>query len=722
MNDAQTTPPPGSSDPLALVATLRPDLRFARLLFGGEPSYVVRDPLTGEAHRLPPDAYRTLCALDGRSTLGITFQRLVERGVLAAEQRDEFVRFVHEMQVAGIVSLPVDDAAERSRRKRERAARQARARGPLSFLFARIPLGSPDRMLTALLPYARPLFSRTAVILWTLMVVAAGWALAVRFDDFGAPLLDAVSLERLPLIALLLVVLKAIHEFGHALACRRFGGHVPEMGVMMFVLAPLAYVDANAAWSFPERRHRIAVSLAGMYFEIAMAAIAVLVWVATPPGLANTLAYQTVLLASVTTVLFNLNPLMRFDGYHLLTDLVGVPNLRQRGKEEFGAIADRLLFGVPRPASRFGSGGRAALAGFGAACSIYRVTLVLSICATIATELFFVGLALAGVYVVHAVGTALVGWIRHLWKLGTDAGSRGVGGRLRVAGVALLTLVAAPIGLGLVRWPAHVAATGIVTADDERVVRATVPGRFESADVPVGETVAAGRTVCVLANAALVDGLELARAEHSVAALEVEAAAMVDPVAADRLRAREAVLAARAARAAGDAAGLEARAPVDGVVVRRAGGDDVGRFFAVGDELFTLAAGPRRVRLLAAETELFDGVPSVGTRLRCRPAAAPDETFDAEIVAVNEAGSRSVRDRALTHLGGGDVVVSADSRQAAGAYFEITVAAVDDRGRDLLERLPIGTRVGASIDAGRRTLLDAAIARVMRFAHAVRVM
>ena len=156
-----------------------------------------------------------------------------------------------------------------------------------------------------------------------------------------------MGLSNLPILWLALVGLKALHEFGHAYACRRFGGAVPEMGVVFIVLTPCAYVDASSSWKF-DRRSRVAVAMAGMYVEILIAGIFALVWAGTQPGLLHDVALNVVILASVSTVFLNINPLMKFDGYYIFSDLMSVFNLQERAYKTLKGWIGFVLLGQAR--------------------------------------------------------------------------------------------------------------------------------------------------------------------------------------------------------------------------------------------------------------------------------------------------------------------------------------------------------------------------------------
>ena len=244
------------------------------------------------------------------------------------------------------------------------------------------------------------------------MMSIAASILVQRWDSFRHPHHSILASETLLFTWLALIGLKVVHEFGHAYACKVFGGKVPEMGAYLIAFTPCAYVDASAAWGFPQLRQRVIVSLAGMYVESIVAFVALLVWSWTDDLLVSSCAHQVVVLSTAVTVLFNINPLMRYDGYYVLSDVTGTPNLRQRGLAEVQSLLKRLI-GIRAPQTADGVGQIWFLRIYGFLSAIYKVSLVLAICTMIAFKFYLVGIVLAVIFLATVV-------------LGADATTAGV--------------------------------------------------------------------------------------------------------------------------------------------------------------------------------------------------------------------------------------------------------------------------------------------------------
>ena len=385
-----------------IYVELRPDLEITRHVFRGTPAYVLHDPITFQSHRFSRADYKILCSLRIKSTLGEILAALIDHGQLEHSDEEPFYKFVYSLHKLGFLKLPVADDTSLYKRHVARV-RAKRAQFFTSILFCRIPLINPDRLLTATMHSFRAFFTRPALIAWCMLVMTALWVAARNWSEFTAPLLDIFSGSNLPLLWATLVVLKVTHEFGHAYACKHFGGHVPEMGVFLILFTPCAYVDATAAWSFPRKRDRVFVCLAGMYVELAIAAAAMLLWAITPPGLLCSVLHNVIILSSVVTLAFNLNPLMRYDGYYALSDLIEVPNLRQKAYEHCTRVLKRLALHIDDGVVPEGKGHRAFLLCFGVCSAIYKVLIVLGISVLIASKVLAVGMLIGGTYLITEI-------------------------------------------------------------------------------------------------------------------------------------------------------------------------------------------------------------------------------------------------------------------------------------------------------------------------------
>jgi len=333
-----------------LKAKLRSSAQISRQFYRGERWYVVRDPAGNQFHRLSDAAYRFVGLLDGSRTVEQAWDLVGGQLADDAPTQPEVIQILTHLYSANLIDADVTpDATVLLRRQKKQQQRKLKGR-LMQAMFPRIPLWDPDRFLVRWLPLARIAFSKFGAVVWLMVVIAAIAAVAPHWQALKTAAGSAVDMHSNPWNAfwlwLVFSLIKFIHELGHAFSCRRFGGECHEMGIMFLVFIPTPYVDASTAWSFPNKWHRVFVGAAGMIVEMFVAAVCAFIWLMTEDGLANQLAYNTMLVASVTTVIFNLNPLLRYDGYYILSDYLEIPNLRQKSAEYTLGLVKRHVFRV----------------------------------------------------------------------------------------------------------------------------------------------------------------------------------------------------------------------------------------------------------------------------------------------------------------------------------------------------------------------------------------
>ncbi len=667
MSTTATTPPDLAERLRPLRVGVRRDLEVSRHVFRGEPAYVVRDPITFQSHRVSPHDYTVLASIDASQTLGETFDGLKAHGDVAADQEQDFFEFVFSLHRLGFLHLPISD--DRQLYQRYQARQRARRwKSILGILFLQIPLCNPDAFLGRTLPAARWLFTRTFFLVWLCLVGAAASVAAANWRSLAEPINGLLAAGNLPVLWLTLIGLKVFHEFGHAYACKRFGGHVPEMGAYLILFTPCAYVDATAAWGFPRRIERLIVSLAGVYVELAIAAVAVFVWALTGPSLLNSVAYNVIFLASSVTLLFNINPLMRYDGYYVLSDLLEIPNLRQRASDYVHAVAKRLTLGLRDPNPPAPLAERAALLAFGVSAAVYRTVLMVVIVAVLAWKVPVVGLGIG----VAMLALTLYGLVRKLtrflWWAPETAPVRG-----RALALSIVLLAVLPASVLFVPLPGSVAAAGVIGSANESVIRAEHAGFVDRLDFVPGEEVQAGQVLLTLRNTTLEQAAAEAEAAVRAARLRCEALTALDASAAQQEREKLAAAEAELDRIRERQDQLVCRAPQDGVVVAGLRDADLGRFVAPGQPLVTIAGGGWQVRAALTTEQAAATTLDAGSAVEFRPKNRPEASIVGVVRLARPSASRIVELPALTHAAGGNIAVDPLTSEAGQAYVELVV-------------------------------------------------
>lgn len=330
-----------------LRAKLRSSAQISRQYYRGERWYVVRDPAGNQFHRLSDAAYRFVGLLDGTRTVAEAWD--LAGGQLAddAPTQPEVIQILSHLYSANLIDADVTpDSAVLLRRHKKQQQRKLQGR-LMNVLFPRIPLWDPDRFLKRWLPIVRIGFSKIGALIWLAVIIGALASLAPEWDRIKTATNNSISPSNWLWLWAVFVFVKLVHELGHAFACRRFGGECHELGIMFLVLIPTPYVDASTAWAFPNKWHRMFVGAAGMIVELFFAALCTFFWLqANPTSLWSQLAFNAMLVAGVSTVIFNANPLLRYDGYYILSDFLEIPNLRQKSTEYSVGLIKRHLFRV----------------------------------------------------------------------------------------------------------------------------------------------------------------------------------------------------------------------------------------------------------------------------------------------------------------------------------------------------------------------------------------
>ena len=328
---------------------MRPDLIVNRQRYGGQTYFVVKDPVALRYFRFREEELFLLNQFDGSNTLDDIRHEFVEKFRPQRISVQELERFVNQLLQAGIATADTPQVGQRlfERYKKKRFDKLKQL--ALNILYIKIPIFDPERLLDRLMPYTRFLFTLPFFLLMLLLWACSGMLLAVNWETFMAKLpsySEFFTWRNLLYFWVTLGAVKVLHEFGHGLSCKKFGGEVHEMGFLILVLSPCLYCNVTDAWMLPNKWHRAIIGAAGIYVELILASLFVWTWWFSEPGLLNTLSLSIIFICSVSTVIFNANPLLRFDGYYILSDVMEIPNLRERSNKYLGNQASKLFFGA----------------------------------------------------------------------------------------------------------------------------------------------------------------------------------------------------------------------------------------------------------------------------------------------------------------------------------------------------------------------------------------
>jgi putative peptide zinc metalloprotease protein len=516
------------------VAPLKPSLvaglKIVRHEVRDQVWHILVEPGSGRQLRLNPAAYAFAGRCSGQATVASLWQLLLEREGDDAPTQDDILRLLAQLFRAGMVQF---DAAPYlsllfSRRTKEG---EQRRRAFINPMMLRMKLFDPTRLLDRLAPLSALLGRWSVFALWLLVVALGALAAAVNFPQLKADALRLLATPSSYAIAWICYPLvKALHEIGHAMAVRRFGGAVHELGITLMFLTPAPYVDASAANGFASARQRAIVSAAGIMIELALAAAAVFAWLVLSPGLVRDAALVVLLICSVSTLLFNANPLLRLDGYHLLCDVLQLPNLALRS-QGWWSTQWRRLIGAETALARgaVAAGERKWLVAYAPASWLYRLGLLFALVFWLGHQSWLLGWLAALLLAAWLLKAALGAFLRSVAESADPAARR----RATLAVVCIAAAAAA--ALFVVPAPSSVVARGVVWPPERAQLRPASGGFVQAGMVRDGSPVAAGDVVLTLADPVLEARRDKAASEKAGLLAQQYQALLQDPARAAEL-------------------------------------------------------------------------------------------------------------------------------------------------------------------------------------------
>lgn len=718
---------------------LRPHVQVVRQRSRGTRWYVVTDPSSNAYFRLSAQAYGFVGLLDGSRTVEEAWNHcLLTQGDESLTQND-VVNVLGQLHSGNLLQGDVPPETDQLLRRGRDRIKKKIFQQAVGVMYFKVPLLNPNRWLESVEPIFRPILSKGGLIAWCVLVLAALMSLVPHWSDLASGLSSAVAPSNWFFIMLSYVLLKLWHEFGHGVLCKRFGGQVPEFGAMMLVLLPSPFVDASSSWGFKNKWHRVAVGGGGMMFELFAAALAAFVWIATKDdkGAAHQLAYNIMLTSGVSTLIFNANPLMRFDGYYMLSDAIEVPNLMTRSTALLKFLFQKHVYRVENATPPTSDAGEALiLLVYGIAAMVYRVLIFISI------TLYVLGL-MFGLGVVLAVWTGAMWFIlpagSHIKWLGSspqlhDRRARAVVKTLAMATVLLLIVGAIPM-------KERRRADGVVESVQRTGGYVTFDGVLQVAHVKPGTRVKAGDAIVTIESLPLEAAVDLtnaqlgqARARETQAATQHPAAQQVAQQYVEALEQTISLVQTRMNE-------RTLRAPHDGVVVGADYSQRLGTAVRAGEMLFevvddsqlrvaavlpqdqadwvNVAASAASASDKQAEGKAIASSVSRPLRIESRRVSNVDTSIELVPVRVPVAARRDLPHAAMGFSGGGSFVTDAQAGERMGedrvaksnvfnAYFAASDAA-DGTTRTL--GMP-GERVKLRLTLPRRPLLAQWIDRI----------
>jgi putative peptide zinc metalloprotease protein len=653
-------------EPGRLVITFRRDVQAAVRTERDGPFYFLEDPLRNRFFRLGPAEYAVASAFDGSRTVSDVVAHTAAQLGAQALTLEQALALAKWLVDSGLAATEATTTAKRiDDNDRRRRIERRRRWNPW---FLRFEIGSPNRLLTKLTQVGKVLFSREFLVAWVFCVAIACGIVAAHWNQIVGT--TPIELGWRGGIQLLFAwcVLKVLHESAHGLACRHFGGRVGYFGLAFVLGMPSPFVDTSSVWRMPNKWHRIIVSLAGIYVELFVAALAVMVWSFATDEVIRQTALAIASVAGIGTLVFNLNPLMRFDGYFALSDFMEVPNLAVVAKDETRRIARRYLLALDEPESIKTTQPRW-LAWYGISAVAWRwfitLSLVLLSLARFGGPVTLILCLLPCSYTIVQFYGALTKWC--------NGPAWGTFNRRRF----LQTYGVAACCIGLWSWcfdPRNVPLSAVVDYEPLTVVRAAAPGFVTQVLVGDGDEVTAGQILAVLTNGEL--ATELAQTanlvEQSFAKSRVHRQA--GEIAKEQSEAvRRKALETKLSELKKRRDSLTIRAPVNGRIVSRGLDQMTGRWLSEGGELGSIGNESNKRIIAAISQGDAEIIGTSSSRNTCAVLAGSWQSIPVDQVEIDPSAAHTLIHPALSVENGGDLPVQHRERVNRAAADETTV-------------------------------------------------
>lgn len=615
---------------LEIVVRLRPELKFDVRRQNGRDVYIIEDPVRAKFYQVGKREFDLINQLNGKEKVGETLarinQRLDESQQISEKSANIIIGWLIQCNLG---YSPSSDSLERLERQ-AKAIQNQKMMSLLNPISIKVKIFDPTRFLDMTESGSRWLFSKAFFLVWCVLATIGLYSLLSNWGELSGSSIGILAEGRWIWMLVIWILLKAVHEWAHGIACRRYGGNVPEAGVLLLLFTPMPFVNVTSSWRFKNRWHRFYVAAAGMYVELFISFVAMIIWANSSHQFTKDICFNVFFLSSVTTILFNANPLMRFDGYYMLTDLLDIPNLYTKGLKWFGDRLKWVLFGTsktqdicPRPEMPY-------VRVYGVLAFIWKILISFSL--LIAASVMFYGL---GILMAIVAGVLWLGMPVYRFFKNTFAVPVPDYQWKRVIISAVCALLFLVSGFTILHSPATKSAPAMVQFENEQIIRALGDGFVKEILVEDGQFVHRGDVLAHLFNDEL--STEVANLERLVKESEIKTrihtrlAELTD--AQVELKNRDSLV-KKLSEKRQQVDNLTVVAPIDGFVFQRKLSNRAGEYLHHGDELMTVAQTSSRKIVVSIGQEDLESLQS--DRLDSMRVVIPGQSvFRAKMNTVN---------------------------------------------------------------------------------------
>lgn len=693
------------------VAKLKPRLHsyveIHRHDYRGLIWYMLENTTTGRNHRFNPAAYQFIGQLDGQHSVEAIYDQICEQLDDYAPGQEDIIQLLGQLYAADLIQTDVLINAEElfdRQAQRKQARIKQRFMNPVA---QKVPLWDPEEFLNRHFNKVRWLFSYWMGLVWLVVVIygllqaAQHWAqISEHFS------INALSPYNLLLMFLVYPAVKILHELGHAFSAKLEGGEVHEMGINFLLFMPVPYVNVSTATHFRSKYKRMLVSAAGILVESFLAVLGLLLFLAAEPGVIQDIGFNIFLIGGISSLFFNGNPLLKYDGYYILSDALGIPNLYQRSAQYWRFFFQRYLFGLKQVSSPASAPGETFwFISYSISSFLYRLALLWFIFVMVTEKFFLLGLILSGWLLMLQIVLPLA---KALSFIISSPGLKLKRGRALISTSSVIALLVGVIGYMPI--PSYTLTEGVVWQPDEALLKAKHDGFVQALPVSSEQRVEAGTTVIRLDDPFLDTEAKIARARIKELQSEYRAKRVNNSFEAGLAKEELKVAESELSHIFDKQESMTILAFKSGTVFIPQADDLPGRFVQQGELLgYILDQNPETIRMAVTQDHIGQLRQNI-ENIRVRFASDRDREFSATIIRQAPEATNQLPSATLSTLGGGKFIVKADSPTELLTQQKVFI--VDLKFDAQQVSIPLGTRAYVRIDHGGESLATQLLRRV----------
>jgi putative peptide zinc metalloprotease protein len=681
------------------VASLKPKLHghvdIHRHDYRGLIWYIIEDTATGRNHRFNPAAYQFVGLLDGKRTVQEIADILAKQLGDFAPGQEELIQLLGQLHGADLVKtdalINTEELFERQDRLQQTKLNQ-QFTNPLS---QKLPLWDPEDFLEKHLTKVAWLFTWWVGLVWLLVIgfsilqAAANWEKVNRHFD-----INALEPYNFLMLFLLYPPIKILHELGHGFATKLKGGEVHEMGVNFMLFMPVPYVNVSSSGNFRNKYDRIRVSAAGILVETFLAALGLLLFLSTEVGILQSIGFNILMIGGVSSLFVNGNPLLKYDGYYIFADALGIPNFYQRSGQYWRYFFQRYLFGLTQAVSPATAPGETLWFIAYSICSLlYRLSILWFICVYVTDKFFSIG-------VIIALWLVTVQLLFPIFKaISFVLRSPSLGNKRNQAALAMISLVMLTVGLfGFMPIPAYTLAEGVVWLPDEALIKSEHDGFIGALQVKNNQSVNHGDVVLHLSDDGIETKARIARAKLIELQSQYRSEQQTNLVKSQIIKEEYTIAQSELEHLDTKIKAMTIKAAKSGQILLPDADDLPGQYLHHGEIIgYILDAQPPTIRMAITQ----DNIGQLRERIvdiKVRLSNDPGNELDASVIRLTPEATNKLFSPALATSGGGKIQVDPSKEKELTTLQKIFW--VDLKFKPIADNIPLGSRVFVRINHG----------------------